>query len=78
MKKKLLGLLLAVSMVVSLTACSGGSDTASDTSTTDTTETTDTAESDSAETADDAAASSDVLKIGVAAATTGSDPLEGE
>ena len=80
MKKKLLGLLLAVSMVVSLTACGGGGDDAStDTTTTETAD--DAAADDAAETddtAEAAEASGDVLKIGVAAATTGSDPLEGE
>lgn len=80
MKKKLLGLLLAVSMVVSLTACGGGGDDAStDTTTTETAD--DAAADDAAETddtAETAEASGDVLKIGVAAATTGSDPLEGE
>ncbi len=73
MKKKLLGLLLAAAMVASLTAC-GSSDTSSDTGTTDTTD--DTASDDSTE--DTSAESSSVLKIGLAAATTGTDPLEGE
>ncbi len=69
MKKKVLGLLLAVSMTVSLAACGGaGTDTTTDTSTADTS-------TDSAETS---APASDVLRIGVAAGITGNAPLEGE
>lgn len=68
MKKKLLGLLLAVSMIASLVACSGSTaDTTTDTN------------ADSASTEETSSASSgDVLKIGVAAGITGNAPLEGE
>ena len=69
MKKKVLGLLLAVSMTVSLAACGGaGTDTTTDTSTADTS-------TDSAQTS---APADDVLRIGVAAGITGNAPLEGE
>ena len=68
MKKKLLGLLLAVYMIASLAACSGSTaDTTTDTN------------ADSASTEETSSASSgDVLKIGVAAGITGNAPLEGE
>ena len=66
MKKKVLGLLLAVSMTVSLAACGGTGTT--DTSSTDT-------GTDSAQTS---APADDVLRIGVAAGITGNAPLEGE
>lgn len=68
MKKKVLGLLLAVSMTVSLAACGGAGTDTTDTSTADTS-------TDSAQTS---APADDVLRIGVAAGITGNAPLEGE
>ena len=68
MKKKVLGLLLAVSMTVSLAACGGAGTDTTDTSTADTS-------TDSAQTS---APADDVLRIGVAAGLTGNAPLEGE
>lgn len=76
MKKKVLGLLLAVAMVGSLAGCgsSGSSDSGSDTTATEAEDT--DAEDDST---DSTAATSDgTLKIGVVAGITGNAPLEGE
>ncbi len=79
MKKKVIALLLSATMVFSLAACGNGeqqaAETATDTAETDTAGDTETSEeTDAAETS----SGGDVLKIGLVAAITGTEPLEGE
>ena len=78
MKKKVIALLLSATMVFSLAACGNGeqqaAETATDTAETDTAGDTETSEeTDAAETS----SGGDVLKIGLVAAITGTEPLEG-